>query len=74
MIENVRIAVLNTHDIVEGFLDNEAPESPNKRRSTRSRSRTVLHRTMPPVSGPLAMQIFKLCFICLSPLSESRFL
>lgn len=27
MIENVRIAVLNTHDTVEGFLDNEAPES-----------------------------------------------
>lgn len=27
MIENVRIAVLNTHDIVEGFLDNEAPEA-----------------------------------------------
>lgn len=27
MIENVRIAVLNTHDTVEGFLDNEAPEA-----------------------------------------------
>lgn len=26
-MENVRIAVLNTHDTVEGFLDNEAPES-----------------------------------------------
>lgn len=26
-MENVRIAVLNTHDTVEGFLDNEAPEA-----------------------------------------------
>ena len=26
-MENVRIAVLNTHDTVEGFLDNDAPES-----------------------------------------------